>query len=120
MKKIVCILLALCLQQAFAANTANIKISIAGPSIKGYYLCMPDLGCLSMMAAKRGKIYPIPNEVEMNTLFVTDAHNMRVYNQGLPGSCNVTVKRNQTITISGTLNKQADKVKVSGLRCTVS
>lgn len=121
MKRLACLLLAtLCFQQAFAANTANIKIRIAGVTDNTYFLCMPDLGCLSMLAAKRGKVFPLMNNVEMNTLFVTNVHNMRVYNQGLPSSCNVTVKKNQTITITGTLNKQTDNVKVTNLHCTVS
>jgi len=122
MKKLVCLLLAtLCLQQTFAANTANVKVRIAGPiNDNTYFLCMPDLGCLSMLASKRGKVYPMMNNVEMNTLFVTNARNMRVYNQGLPSSCNVTVKKNQTITISGTLNTSGEKVRVNNLRCSVS
>lgn len=122
MKKIICLILAtLCLQQAYAANTANIKIKIAGPiSDNTYFLCMPDLGCLSMLAAKRGKVFPMLNNVEMNTLFVTNIRNKRVYNQGLPKSCDVTVKKNQTITIQGTLSTQATKVKVVNLRCSVS
>lgn len=122
MKKWVSLLLAfVCAQQIYAADTANIKIKIAGNITHNtYFLCMPDLGCLSILAAKRGKIYPIMNNIEMNTLFVTNARNRRVYNQGLPDSCNVTVKKHQTITIHGTLNTHADQVKVDNLRCTIT
>ena len=122
MKKIMCMVLALLsFQQAFAADTANIKIKIAGAVTDNtYFLCMPDLGCLSILAAKHGKVFTMMNNVEMNTLFVTNARNMAVYNQGLPSSCNVTVKKNQTITIQGTLTNEASKVKLAGLHCTVS
>lgn len=120
-KKLICALLAtLCLHPVYAANTANIKIKIAGAPSKGFYLCMPDLGCLSIQAGNRGKVFAMRNNVEMNTLFVTNANTMRVYNQGLPNSCNVTVKQNQTITITGTINTQSSNVKVANLRCSVS
>jgi len=123
MKKLVCavITLAVLSSQAFAADTANIKIKInATGNDNTYYLCMPNLGCLSLLAAQRGKVFPSLNPVEMNTMFVTNIHNMRVYNQGLPKSCDVTVKPNQTITIYGSLSTQTTNVHVQNLRCVVS
>ena len=111
----------LSMQLTHATDTANIKIKITGSSNRNiYFLCMPDLGCLSILAAKKGKIFPVTHEVEMNTLFITDTTTMRVHNQGFPKSCDVNVKPNQTITISGTLITQGDKVKINQLLCSLS
>lgn len=102
-------------------NPAKIKIKISGGiHDNSYFLCMPDMGCLSILAAKKGKVFKMMNQFEMNTLFIMDRNNMSVHNQGLPASCDVKVKNNQTITISGSLAKQGDKVKVNQLRCSVS
>lgn len=123
MKKLLALVVALSMSMsmAYADNTANIKIKIAGAIHDNtYFLCMPDMGCLSILAAKKGKVFPLMSQVEMNTLFITDTTDMSVHNQGLPSSCNVTVKPNQTITIYGNLQKQGNKVTVNNLRCTIS
>jgi len=124
MKKILAsfLLSALCMGQfAYAANTANIKIRINGPITDNrYFLCIPDVGCLSMLAAKKGKVFPFYRTVEMNTLFVTNVLNNRLYNQGLPKSCQVKVDPNKTITISGTLYAGQDQVKLSKISCSVA
>lgn len=123
MKKLLTLVVALSMSIscAYAANSANIKIKIAGAIHDNtYFLCMPDMGCLSILAAKKGKIYSMANQIEMNTLFVTDTSNMSVHNQGLPSSCNVAVKPNQTITIYGNLAKRGDKVTVNNLRCSIN
>ena len=122
MKKLLMLILSIVsIQVAHADDTANIKIKIAGNvNNNNYFLCMPDLGCLSILAAKQGKVYPVMHQVDMNTLFVTDVTTMRVYNQGFPKSCDVSVKTNQTITISGTLAANGSQVKINQLKCSVS
>jgi hypothetical protein len=109
-------------QFAFADGAANIKIKIAGAiHDNSYFLCIPNIGCLSILAAKKGKAYPVLHAVEMNTIFVKDTHTMRDHNQGLPSSCNVTVKENLSITIYGTLEaKGTEKVQLKNLHCVVS
>lgn len=124
MKKLLLVaaLLLSSLNPAFADDAAaNIKIRINGAIHDNtYFLCLPDLGCLSIMAAKKGKIYPVYRNFDMNTIFITDTNDMQVYAQGLPKSCDVAVKTNQTITISGTLTVGADKrAHVQQLRCSV-
>ena len=125
MKKLLALLLVgvASIQFAFAeGGTANIKIKIAGAiHDNSYFLCIPDIGCLSILAAKKGKVYPVIRPIEMNTIFVKDAHTMRDHNQGLPASCNVTVQQNQSITIYGTLEASGtEKVVVKNLHCVVS
>ena len=122
MKKLIFMLFALtCVQFAYAADSANIKIKISGVSNNRYFLCIPDMGCLSILAAQKGKVFPILRDIDMNTIFVTDTNNYHVHSQGLPDSCNVVVKTNQTITIYGKLVvKPSERVQVNQLRCSVS
>ena len=121
-KLLVLTMLVMTSMQIYAADTANIKIKIAGAiHDNSYFLCVPDIGCLSILAAKKGKVYPMLNPVEMNTVFITDTRTMRVYNQGLPQSCNVTVQKNQTITIQGSLQTQpGGKVILKNLHCVIT
>jgi hypothetical protein len=124
MKKLIILVAAvLSMQTVYADNTANIKIKIAGASASNrYFLCLPDVGCLSIHAALKGKVYPVYESINMRNIYVMDTdQGYRVYTQGLPASCNKTVEENQTITISGRIVKSAnDQVQVKQLRCTVS
>ncbi|MBV9576832.1 MAG: hypothetical protein JO149_09435 [Gammaproteobacteria bacterium] len=108
---------------AFADNTANIRIKMTGATQDNrYFLCLPDVGCLSILAAQKGKIYPIIHSIEMSNIFVTDvSNNLKVSPQGLPASCNVTVAPNQTITITGSIKTGSNKsVYINQLHCTVT
>ncbi len=111
-------------QCAYAADVANIKIKISGSGSNHdntYFLCMPEMGCLSILAAKKGKVFSMINAFEMNTLFITNARTLRVYNQGLPASCNVSVPKNKTITIYGHLQtKGDDKVVIKNFHCVIT
>jgi len=123
MKKILMLLLAISsLQLAYAYDAANIKIKIAGAIQKNdYFLCVPDLGCLSILDAQKGKIYPITHELEMENMYVLNADGFRLTPLGLPKSCNVKVATHQTITISGKLVKgPQDVVHINQLHCSVS
>lgn len=124
MKKLLVVLLSLLMMQtAFAYDASNIKIKVSGAIHDNrYFLCMSGVGCLSMMAAKQGTVFPILSQVKMRNIYVMDAaNNMQLTPQGLPSSCNVTVKKNQTITISGHLTPGAHKgTELSQLRCSVS
>lgn len=123
MKKVfILILTIISVQFAYAANSAKIKINIAGAFNQNkYFLCLPNLGCLSIKAAQKGKVYSIFRPVEMNTIFVMNTKNFHAYSQGLPESCNVTVGQNQTLTIYGKLMPGPNNsVKLNQLRCTLS
>lgn len=125
MKKWFLLLLVLsCTQLAFARdypNAANIKIRIATPAKDNrYFLCLSTVGCLSIKAANRGKVFPVLRSFDMSTIYVTNLGNMKVYNQGLPKSCAVTVEPNQTITISGSLvAANGGAAAIKNLRCSV-
>jgi hypothetical protein len=126
MKRAISLILSLlCLQTAIAspADTANIRIKVTGAvSDNTYFLCLPNVGCLSILAAQKGKIYSIPGQLRVDGIFVTDVdHNFRVTPEGLPSSCDVTVQPSQTVTISGHINPGPNQsATISGLRCTVS
>lgn len=104
---------------SYAVNTANINIKISGAFKNNQYLlCEEDLGCFSIPSGE-GKVYPMTTSFEMNTLFISDVSTMRIYNIGLPRSCNTSIKDNQTLTIYGKIEKRENKVTVTGLHCTV-
>lgn len=124
MKKLLILILSVvCMQMAFADNAAvNIKIKISGAvSNNRYFLCLPDIGCLSILAAQKGKIYPIFHQIDMEGVYVTNVEDMSVYPQGLPKSCDVSVDTNKTLTISGHLISGANgRAQVKNLSCSIS
>jgi hypothetical protein len=130
MKKFMIMLLALScfqvmglMQPVYADDTAKIKIKISGAVRDNrYFLCLPNIGCLSILAATtKGRIYPIIHAIEMDNMFVADMNDSSIHRQGLPPSCNVTVKTNQTITIYGNITKgRNESIHVNRLRCSVS
>ncbi|TAK77858.1 MAG: hypothetical protein EPO11_02070 [Gammaproteobacteria bacterium] len=111
------------LVSAADTDAANVNIKISGALADNrYFLCLPDVGCLSILAAeKKAKVYPIFHSFDMDKIFVANLNSYRIYPQGLPASCNVTVNTNQTITIYGKLvNKSDQQTYVENLHCTVS
>lgn len=105
------------------ATSANINIKIDGP-IKDnrYFLCMSGTGCLSILAAKKGKVFPIFRPVEMNKIYVLNIkEQMKITPQGLPVSCDKTINPNQTVTISARLTTgKNNQPQLSGLHCRVT
>jgi len=122
MKKLLFLVFALAsTQMAFAADTANIKIKISGAtSDNRYFLCVRNAGCLSILAAQKGKVFPLHRTLDMSALYIKDINGMRLSPQGLPASCKGTVDINQTITISGKMATSGNNVRVNALRCTIS
>lgn len=127
MKKLFMIFFALMSLQtfsmAYADNpSANIKIRISGAlSDNRYFLCIPNVGCLSILAAERGKVYPVFHPVNVRAIYVTNVSTFRVIPQRFPSSCNVTVDMNKTITISGNITHSNSRgVIINQLHCSVS
>lgn len=123
MKKLLFLILIFMLnfQSGYAADAAYIHIKISGASADNrYFLCLANIGCLSIHAAERGKIYPIFHSFKMNEIFITDTdRSFRVYPEGLPPSCNLRVETSQTITIYGSIKKTSYGVRIHQLRCEV-
>jgi len=128
MKKLLMLMIAsvICIQSVHADDDAGarIKIAINGAlkSDNSYFLCMESTGCLSILSAHKGRIFNMSSAVGVNGIFVTDVdHNFRVTPQGLPRSCDVTVDKNHTLTIAGTLAPGPNNsTVVKGLHCSVS
>ncbi len=107
--------------QVFADNAAKIRIKISGAtSDNRYFLCMSNVGCLSILGAQRGKVFPIYREIVMSQLYVTDNSNRKLSPQGLPASCRGNVDASKTLTITGHLAPSAKGVKINGLHCSVT
>lgn len=109
-------------QVAFADSAANIKIRLNGSTSQNqYFLCLPDVGCLSVLAAQRGKVYPIFHSVNLSNIYITDRSNNRVSAQAAASSCNTTVNTNQTVTISGSISVGSDRsVRINQLHCSIA
>jgi hypothetical protein len=107
---------------AFADNNgANLNIKVSGIGNKNtYFLCVDGVGCVSMLAAEKGRIYPLtPGQV--NRIFLLNSGNLRTYFQKLPVSCNVNVDANQTLTVKGKIVKSAnDNTRIEKLECSVA
>jgi hypothetical protein len=110
------------MQTAFADGAANIKIRLNGTAGDNrYFICLPNVGCLSVLAAERGKVYPIFQPITLGNIFILDASNhYRLSPQAGTQSCNITVNTGQTVTISGNITKNGQIVRVGQLHCAVS
>ncbi len=109
-------------QIAFADNMTKIKINLTGGSKQNqYFLCIPYVGCLSVLAAQQGKTYSIYHPFKMeNSLYVLNTQNFRLFNQGLPDSCYALVDLNKTLTISGDVINESGKVRIKDLKCSIA
>jgi hypothetical protein len=110
----------------FAMNGfPNLKLDIKLPTTSNiYFLCIAGEGCLSIKASDQGKVFPLvtPDMSNLNKFVVADAsHDLEVHEQLSPASCNVEVKDNQTLTITGTVvATKNDQVYVQNLQCHVA
>lgn len=121
MKKLLVAILSLVLMTSAFADDAKLRMKISGPiNNNRYFLCVTGIGCVSILAGDKGKIFPLdPGTIQK--IFTVDASNMSVHQQGLPASCNVNVNDNQTLTVSGTLVQQGNgHVQISNLHCSVA
>ena len=122
MKKILIAVLSLTLlNSAFALDTAKLRMKISG-AVKDnrYFMYVGSAGCLSVYAAQHGKEFPLDAGTVKNVEMV-NMGNLRGYNQTIPSSCNVTVNKNQTLTVSGKLVTGRDnKVEIHNLSCSVA
>jgi len=87
-----------------ASSNPQLNIKISGVSNKHYYyLCIYGVGCLNMKTANQGKFYPIiPMDLgNIKKLVITDIRTMQMYPQPVNKSCNIQVKSDQKVTISG-------------------
>lgn len=107
---------------AYADDTfANLVIKMNGAGNNNtYFLCVEEgVGCVSIEAANHGRIYPLnPGTVE--NIVLINTRTLREYPTPLPASCAKPVNANQTLTMKGSIVKEAnDKVYIRDLKCSV-
>ncbi|MBA3661523.1 MAG: hypothetical protein H0W64_07335 [Gammaproteobacteria bacterium] len=102
-------------------ETVQIRIKINGNfKDNRYFLCIPNVGCLSMKAAAAGKTYPIFHPIEIRGLFVTNMQTKQVQALSTPLSCRVKADPGQSLIITGNLSQAGTKTQVTSLRCNLS
>jgi hypothetical protein len=108
---------------AYAWESANVHFALTGAKRDNtYFLCLPNIGCLSVLVGDHGKVYRIDHPFKVTGIFLTDVDdNFRLNYEGLPASCKVTVKTNQTLTITGHITPEPNKgTYISDLHCSLS
>lgn len=124
MKKLI---LALCLfpfiSMAYANPEATLGMRITNPVKNNkYFLCLYDVGCISIKAGDQGKTYPMPAMDVGNILkfVITDVDNMKETMQATNQSCNVKVESGQKLTITGNLIVQNNTPSIKNMKCHVA
>ncbi|MES2219197.1 MAG: hypothetical protein V4501_12400 [Pseudomonadota bacterium] len=124
MKKTIVGLIGLCIglitiSPAYADNDSSLpklQMRIVN-TIKNqsFALCLSN-SCYVMTA--------LPKPVSMDgnnidSIIMTNTGTMEMYGQNIPDSCKITVKDNQTLTVSGKLVAKEMTVEVEDLQCSV-
>jgi hypothetical protein len=109
------------LQSVHADDYAKLRMKISGATNDNrYFMCVGNAGCVSIEAGNKGKVYPM-NAGEINYIYTTNIANLRLYPQALPSSCDVAVKSNQTVTVTGKIKTGPNnQVYISNLNCKVA
>ena len=103
-----------------SVNAANVSVKMTGPTHNNrYFLCLYDVGCMSMEKAAQQNKFSISSGTMKNLLkiAVTDTKTMQVYTQPISHSCQVEVDKNQTVNITGSLSVDGDTVRINQLEC---
>ena len=99
----------------------NIKINDSTPGNK-HFLCLYGIGCLSIHAGNRGKVFPI-NPIDMNNIrkvAIADLQSRKLHLQLNDPSCQVDVHANQTVTVAGELVVKNNVRQINHLHCLVA
>lgn len=124
MKKTIAILLSLlAFNAAHAEGQARLSINIAGNTEKNtYFLCVYNVGCLSMKIAKaKHREYPITtNDIaNLKQLFIANGNTMQLYRQPITESCHKAVEEGQKVTITGQLVVTGTTPHINHLQCKI-
>lgn len=124
MKKLLLVVLGVVLMNSAFAD-AKLRVNISGATAGNrYFLCVGNNGCVSITAGDRGQVYPLTTDDGVDHIYATDIATLRMSDQALPKSCQVNVKDNQTLTVSGRIvvegNGNNTGVRIAGLNCHVA
>lgn len=122
MKKLLLVILSVVLiQPVFAADFAKLRIKLSGALShnNSYFLCIGNVGCVSIKDGVQGKTYPL-TAGPLDYIYTSDVKHLRLSTQALPSSCHIDVNSNQTITVTGQLKVGPnDHTYIANLNCNV-
>lgn len=101
------------------AFDALLRVKVKGNIQKTHYICVSNVGCLNLAASVKGRTFPMQLG-NVQHIFLADISNLRMYPQTLPASCDVVIKNNQTLTVSGSVGKAVNNnLYINNLKCTI-
>jgi hypothetical protein len=107
---------------AAAADQAQLKIKIASAIKENkYFLCLYGIGCLSIHAGDKGKVFAV-NPIDMNNIRkvgIANITNRALYLQPNDASCQVPLQANQSVTVTGQLVVKHNTPQIEHLHCSV-
>lgn len=105
----------------YAGDAVNLYLRISGTAPDNrYFFCEPGMGCLSILAAERGKVYRILRPIQFQNVYLSNLQTFRVTGQPLPASCRVKVTEGHSITVYGQIRQgPKNSVYLTGLHCSV-
>ena len=116
------------IQSVFAYDTAKLHVAVTGSVIQksNYFLCLPgNVGCVNLRASKARQSFPIDTG-KVDSIFTANMNTYKMYTQTMPASCQVDLKKDQTLTVSGQLvvkgnpNSGNSSAYINNLHCTVA
>lgn len=117
-KLVVAIISSFFISSIYAADTASMRAKVNDNIKNTHYICVSNVGCVNLAAATKGKSFPMQSG-EVSHIFLVDAKTLRMYPQSLPTSCNVNIKSNETLIISGKVTNTKDNIYINNLHCAV-
>lgn len=105
----------------FADDAVKVSFRISGVAPDNrYFFCEPNIGCLSILAGDRGKVYSFFEPIEFHNAYVSNLQTYRVSGQPLPGSCSGTFQPGQSVVIYGHIEPAPNgNTYIAGLSCSV-
>jgi hypothetical protein len=122
MKKLLACILSFMISSTAIADVAHIRLNITNPVKENtYFVCLYEIGCLSIRAGNRGKVFAAmpANMGNILKIVIVDFNTMRMYRQTNVPSCQVNLREHQTLTISGQLVVNHSIPHINNLHCSM-
>lgn len=103
-------------QTVYAYDTAKLQLNIAGQIKNNDYLCINNMGCFAMGPGSHGHTFAIDLE-DIRAFALLNLQTRRAYVQALPDSCKISPTKDQTIVISGKMQRDSERLMINQLHC---
>jgi hypothetical protein len=103
-------------------RTPKITLKIANPvQDNTYFVCLPNIGCLSILAANRGKEFPLfgKDMANIRKIFILNRKTGTMSMQALDASCQIEIANNQMLILSGKLKLLNEKFSLTEMQCNI-